>query len=209
MGFNVSRKKELMERNFSAANPLSGESKFSLPFPRRRSILAACCFCSILIAISCGSHPASTAPTVQVHAQFQGFSLSASPSNITFNPGARGSTTITVGQQNGFNGNVTFSTASLPSGLLATFSPPAAGRHSVLTLTSTNSAATGIYPITVRGAAGTLQETTFVTVTILPFPTFTLSASPARLSFNQGAALRPQSRSEGKMALTGTSASQL
>lgn len=176
-----------MERHFSTAKRLRGEIKLFFASPGWRPIVAACCFCSVLLTSACSSRPAATEPSVQAQALAQGFSLSASPANVSFYTGVNGSTTITVGQQNGFDGNVTFSTAGLPSGLLATFSPPAAGRQSLLTLTSTNSVLVGIYSITIRGAAGTLQGSAFVTVTILPSPTFTLSASPASLSFNQGA----------------------
>ena len=53
------------------------------------------------------------------------FSLSASPSSMTITQGANGSTTITVTPENGFTGNVSLSVSGLPSGVTASFIPPA------------------------------------------------------------------------------------
>src|SRR5438309_6216647 len=50
-----------------------------------------------------------------------GFTLSASPSSVTFLQGASGLTTITINPVNGFNGNVNLTASGLPSGVSAVF----------------------------------------------------------------------------------------
>src|SRR5260370_19686170 len=68
-----------------------------------------------------------------------GFSLSASPSSLTFLQGAASSTTttITIHPLNGFNGNVTLTASGLPSGVSASFGTNPATSTSLLTLSPT------------------------------------------------------------------------
>src|SRR5207302_2015896 len=114
------------------------------------------------------------------------YTLSASPSSVTMNQGGNGQSTITVTPQNGFSGNVTMSTSTLPSGVTAAFSPnptsPTTNR-STLTLTASSTATTGTVTVTITGTSGSLTNTTTLTLTVNPAappPNYTLSASPSR-----------------------------
>src|SRR5262249_17407540 len=51
----------------------------------------------------------------------QDFTISASPVTLTITQGSSGSSTISIGPQNGFNGSVSFSASGLPSGVTASF----------------------------------------------------------------------------------------
>ncbi len=51
------------------------------------------------------------------------FTFSLSPSSLTVNSGAQGSTTLTVTPQNGFNSAVTFACSGLPAGASCSFNP--------------------------------------------------------------------------------------
>src|SRR5207302_1614438 len=119
------------------------------------------------------------------------YTLSASPSSVTTKQGGNGQSTITVTPQNGFSGNVTMSTSTLPSGVTAAFSPnptsPTTNR-STLTLTASSTATTGMVTVTITGTSGSLTNTTTLTLTVNPAappPNYTLSASPSSVTMNQ------------------------
>jgi regulation of enolase protein 1 (concanavalin A-like superfamily)/uncharacterized membrane protein len=107
------------------------------------------------------------------------FSLSASPVNVTVAQGASGTSTITVTPQNGFTGNVNLSASGLPSGVTASFNPTSTAHSSTLTLAVSGSVATGTFPVTVTGTSGSLNNAASVSLTVVPPPSFTLSASPS------------------------------
>jgi uncharacterized membrane protein len=87
----------------------------------------------------------------------------------------------------GFTGSVNLAvTSTLPSGVTASFSPTSTTGSSVLTLTASNSAAQGSYPVTISGMSGTITESTTVNLAIHG-PSFTLSSSQYSLTVNQGA----------------------
>lgn len=121
-----------------------------------------------------------------------GFSLSASPTSLTVNQGASGTSTITITRLNGFAGAVSFTASGLPSGVTASFNPATtttSGTSSVLTLTASSTATTGAATVTVTGTSGSTTETTSVALTVgsTGTPDFSLSASPTSLTVNQGA----------------------
>jgi hypothetical protein len=155
-----------------------------------RFLSVTCCAALALLTSDC-SPPSTLASLTDVSPTVSPiFSLSISPSNLSINQGGAGVAEVIVGGQNGFNGNVNLSTAALPNGLLATFSPSVAGTQSTLTFTSSGSTIAGAYTVSVTGTAtGGLQASASVTVVVLPSPPrFSLSASPNRLTINQGAA---------------------
>jgi endoglucanase len=118
------------------------------------------------------------------------FSLSASPSSMTVNRGASGTSTITITRSGGFSNGVTLSAGGLPSGVTASFSAnPATGNSSVLTLSASSAATLGAATVTVTGTGGGLTRTTPISLTVNQpaTPDFALSASPTSLSIARGA----------------------
>jgi len=81
-------------------------------------------------------------------------------------------------------------TSSLPTGVTASFSPASTtGNASALTLAASNTATTGQATVTITGVSGGLTHSIPISLTVNapPTPDFTLSASPASLTINQGA----------------------
>jgi N-acetylneuraminic acid mutarotase len=96
-----------------------------------------------------------------------GFTLSASPSSLTINPGASGTTAITVTGRNGFTGNVTLAASNLPSGVTASFGTNPTSGTSVLTLTASSSVvAHPYYNVGITGTSGSLTSTVFLPLTV-------------------------------------------
>jgi endoglucanase len=118
-----------------------------------------------------------------------GFTLSASPGNLSIVQGSTATETITVTDTGGFTGTVTISVSGIPSGATVSgCTTPITGNGScVLTLTASSSAS-GAGTVTATGTSGTLTaSTTFgVTFTTKPVQGFTLAASPTSLSLTPG-----------------------
>src|SRR5208337_3726346 len=120
------------------------------------------------------------------------FALSASPASLSVQQGNQGTSTIATTISGGFNSAIGLSASGMPSGTTVSFNPnpiPAPGSgSSTMTVMVGGSTPTGTYPITVTGNGGGTQQTTTVTLTVTAQqqPNFTLSASPASLSVQQG-----------------------
>src|SRR5271165_3690909 len=118
------------------------------------------------------------------------FTLSASPASLSIQQGNQGTSTITSTISGGFNSAISLSASGVPSGTTVSFNPstiPAPGSGiSTMTITVGNSTPVGTYPITVTGNGGGIQQSTTVTLTVVAPPNFTISASPALLSIQQG-----------------------
>ena len=95
----------------------------------------------------------------------EGFQLSASPSSLTINPGASGTTTITVQDLGGFTGSVNLS-ISLPNGVTAAFTPNPVTGSSVLTLNVSSSAIRASYLLTITGTSGAMTVTTTLALAV-------------------------------------------
>jgi subtilase family serine protease len=117
------------------------------------------------------------------------FTLSASPSSLTITQGSSGTSTITVTDVGGFSGSVTLAASGLPSGVTASFGTNPTTGSSVLTLTASATATTGSATVTITGTSGSLSATTKIALTVnaAASPNFTISASPASVTVNQGA----------------------
>ncbi|MGA2889381.1 MAG: protease pro-enzyme activation domain-containing protein, partial [Terracidiphilus sp.] len=103
-----------------------------------------------------------------------GFTLSASPSSLSVNPGGTSTTTITINGLAGFTGSVSLAvTSDLPSGVTASFSPNPTTGTSVLTLTASSATAASTYGVTVIGTSGDLAETTGISLTVVNSPEIT------------------------------------
>ena len=118
------------------------------------------------------------------------FTLSANPNSVTINQGSSGTSTITITPQNGFSGSVTLSALGLPSGVTALFNPNPATTASVLTLTASATATTGMAPLTISGTSGSLTNTTPLSLTV--DQSGTLIASPTSVSFGNVVVGRPK-----------------
>ncbi len=118
------------------------------------------------------------------------FTLSPSASTLTVTQGSTATDTISVTDEGGFTGAVSFTVTGLPSGVTASFSPTSSASSSVLTLTASSSATTGgPVTVTINGASGTTTASTTISLTVNPKVTtgFTLSPSASSLSIKQGA----------------------
>ena len=107
------------------------------------------------------------------------------PSSLVLGQGATINNNVTVNPLYGFTGSVNLSLSGLPSGVTASFLPNPTSGNSTFTLTASNSAAVGQYPITIKGAYGSQSATASFTLTIAA-PAFTLSSSS--VTVGQGAA---------------------
>jgi xyloglucan-specific exo-beta-1,4-glucanase len=118
------------------------------------------------------------------------FSLAASPTSLTVNRGASGTSTITITRTGGFTGSVAFSASGLPSGVTPTFNPTSTtGNGATLTLAASSTATLGAATVTVTGTSGTLARTTTINLSVAQPPTqdFSLAASPTSLTVTRGA----------------------
>ncbi|HZQ49210.1 MAG TPA: kelch repeat-containing protein [Candidatus Dormibacteraeota bacterium] len=116
------------------------------------------------------------------------FAISANPSNISMvvgapNPTSAISTTAVSGA-----GTVTLSALTTDPGITATFVPTsvAAGSGSTMTIVIASSIGPGIYGVRAVGTEGGVSHYVDITVHILPPADFTISISPATMSFAQG-----------------------
>src|SRR5579859_6827244 len=116
------------------------------------------------------------------------FSLSASPSSLSVTQGSSGSSTITVTASGGFTGSVNLSASGLPAGVSASFGTNPTTSNSSVTFTASPTAATGTATVTITGTSGSLTHTTTISLTVnaSATPDFSLSASPASLTVEQG-----------------------
>ena len=118
------------------------------------------------------------------------FLLAASPASFSVQQGNQGTSTITAAISGGFNSAISLSASGLPSGTTVSFNPqtiPAPGSgSSTMTITVGGSTPLGTYPITLTGNGGGIQQTTTVTLTVSAAPSFTIAASPASFSVQQG-----------------------
>jgi Putative binding domain, N-terminal len=111
------------------------------------------------------------------------FQVSAPAAGLTVTQGATASLKVTVAVSGGFNAAITLSAGSLPSGLVASFSPatlaaPGSGQ-STLTLTAGAQLAAGNYNVVVSGAGGNLNQTLALAVTVASKCSYSLSPASA------------------------------
>ena len=118
-----------------------------------------------------GSNPLTGAYTVSfTGGSTPNFALSASPTSLTINQGASGTSTITSTVSGGFSSAVALTASGLPTGASASFSPssiaaPGSGT-STMTITVGSTTTSGTYTITVTGTGGGLTRTTTVSLTV-------------------------------------------
>ncbi len=164
---------------------------------------------SITISGVSGGSTSKTTITLTVNPAGS-FTLSASPNSLTVVQGSKGTSTVMVNPLNGFNGTVTLTAASLPSGVSASFNPASTAGSSTLTLTASATAAVGTFTVTINGASGNLNNADTISLTVIPGPDFSLAASPSSLSIARGAkgsttiTITPSNGFAGSVNLTAT-----
>ncbi len=95
------------------------------------------------------------------------FALSATPSSMSINRGANGTSAVAIARTGGFAGSVAFSASGLPAGVTATFAPASStGAGSTLTLAASGTATLGPSAVTVTGTGGGLTRTTTINLTV-------------------------------------------
>jgi hypothetical protein len=95
------------------------------------------------------------------------FNLSANPTSLTVNSGTNGASSITVTPINGLNAVYTLSASNLPAGVTATFAAnPMIGGATALTLTASNTVASGTSNVSVIVTAGLISHTTAIALTL-------------------------------------------
>jgi hypothetical protein len=110
-----------------------------------------------------------------------GFIMSASGlSPVNFGPGDSARSTITVTPTWGFNGSVTLSCFTLPSGVACNFNPPSLVKGtSTLTMSSSLSTLPGTYFIDIIGVSGQLKQISLLQPIVSDFSISATSLSPA------------------------------
>jgi hypothetical protein len=95
-----------------------------------------------------------------------GFTLTASPSNVSVKQGGKASSGISINATSGFSGKVSLAVSGLPKGVTATFSPDPATTTSTITFSANGGAATGTSAVTIKGTSGSLVQTTTISLTV-------------------------------------------
>ena len=124
----------------------------------------------ITVTGTSGSTQETTTVSLTVTGTSPNFTISASPTSLTVDPGNSGHSTITTTISGGFDSAISLSASGQPSRVTVSFSPssiPAPGSgSSTMTITVNRRASSGTYPITVKGTGGGVNHTTTVTLTI-------------------------------------------
>ena len=119
------------------------------------------------------------------------FSISASPSSQSVDPGSSTSYGVSVTTSGGFTDTVSFGASGLPSGATASFSPTSVSGgsgSSTLTVTTSTGTPTGTYSVTITGTSTSLSHSTTVTLVVgtAAGGDFSLSASPGNVTLRGG-----------------------
>jgi uncharacterized membrane protein len=136
---------------------------------------------TLTITGTSGTQTATTTITLGIYVP--GFTLS-SPGSVSLGQGSSNTGYVYVNPQYGFAGQVNLSVTGLPSGVTASWSPNPATSSSLLTLTSSSTAAAGQYALTITGTSGAQTVTAPLALGIYA-PSFILS--PGSLAVAQGA----------------------
>ncbi len=95
------------------------------------------------------------------------FSFILQPTVVEVKRGESANVTVNLNRVGGFADAVQFEAEGLPAGVTAAFDPnPAPAAATTLKITSAATAATGTYPIRVRGTAGAISKVVTINITI-------------------------------------------
>jgi len=98
------------------------------------------------------------------------FSLSLAPSTVTLIQGGSSSLTISTATTGGAAGTPALTISNTPSGVSSQITPTGPGK-ATLSLTASQAAATGSFPLTVTGTAGGKSHSQTVQLNVTPFST--------------------------------------
>jgi subtilisin family serine protease len=117
------------------------------------------------------------------------FTIAATPSSVSGAVGSTASYQVGVGSVNGFTGDVALSLSGLPASVgSSNFTPPtvSVAGASQLAISIASGATPGTYPLTVRGASGTITHSASVALVVTPAPDFSLSIAPTSRTVSRG-----------------------
>jgi len=126
---------------------------------------------TLTITGTSGNLSHSTNVTLIVNQPLQpDFTLKASPGSQTVTVGGSTSYTATVGAVNGFNGNVALTVTGQSAGVTASLTPTSVSGSgaSMLNVSTTISASTGTFTLTIMGTSGSLSHTANVVLVVNP-----------------------------------------
>jgi hypothetical protein len=114
------------------------------------------------------SHSTSVTLVVTPPAAPPDFTIAASPASLTIRRGNSGSSTVTIGSQNGFAGTVSLTVSGAPNRVTATLSPTSVtgSGTSTLTVSTANNSQKGTSTLTITGTSGTTTHSTSISLTI-------------------------------------------
>jgi hypothetical protein len=110
----------------------------------------------------------TTTVTVTVPTPQSGFTISASPANVTVAAGGNTSSTVTIVRTN-LTSDVALSLVNPPAGIGGTFTPTTlsgATLSSTLAVSVAGNVQAGTYPLTVRGVSGSMTQDATINVTV-------------------------------------------
>ena len=140
---------------------------------------------NVTVTGTSGSLTHSTRVSVSVQTSSPDFTISSSPTNMTFNAGVGGASTISVAPLNGFTGTVNLSATTNSTSLSCKLSSTTITGASGSVTLSCNSSTAGNYLATVTGTSGALSHSTSVTYHVQDF---SVIASPTTVSTTVNAA---------------------
>jgi hypothetical protein len=139
---------------------------------------------SYLVNVTGTSGPLSHFVTIAF--TVQDFAISASPLSISFGTGSSGNSNITITPLLSFSETVSLSAhASDPSLTVHFSSNTVTGGSGISTMTVSGSTA-GNFNVNVTGVSGPLAHSVVITVTVVPVPDFSVTASPSTVNANLG-----------------------
>ncbi|HUB52772.1 MAG TPA: hypothetical protein VL986_11515 [Terracidiphilus sp.] len=119
-----------------------------------------------------------------------GFTLAPAPATLSIVQGGSGSSTISVTDTGGFDGNISLTASGLPSGVTASFAAGSSAGTQVAAFTAGASAPVTTSPatVTIMGSSGTLSGSTQIALSVTPPPGFTGTGSgTSSISIDPGA----------------------
>lgn len=128
------------------------------------------------IVITGTSGTLKSSATLSLTVAASGFTLSLSPTSLSVAAGSSAASTLSVTAQSGFTGTITLTTSGVPAGMTTGFSCSGASCKVVFAAASTLSP--GPYTVKLTGTSGTITSSATILISVLPPPSFTLSASP-------------------------------